>query len=132
MSPEAEIQSDRRLLWHGSRTARFGALLSQGLRVSPPEAPGRAYDLGKGIYLRDLSSNSARDCAYHASGGVGLLLLCEAELGTSAYTLYKHMNHDLRHDEAIKSGGALSVQAKGHIDPSRHILCWQVRCSTTR
>lgn len=31
--------SDRRLLWHGSRVTNFGGILSQGLRIAPPEAP---------------------------------------------------------------------------------------------
>jgi poly [ADP-ribose] polymerase len=31
--------SDRRLLWHGSRCTNFGGILSQGLRIAPPEAP---------------------------------------------------------------------------------------------
>lgn len=30
---------DRRLLWHGSRVTNFGGILSQGLRIAPPEAP---------------------------------------------------------------------------------------------
>ncbi len=33
-------KSDKRLLWHGSRTTNFGGILSQGLRIAPPEAPG--------------------------------------------------------------------------------------------
>lgn len=32
-------KSDKRLLWHGSRTTNFGGILSQGLRIAPPEAP---------------------------------------------------------------------------------------------
>ena len=28
---------DRRLLWHGSRCTNFGGILSQGLRIAPPE-----------------------------------------------------------------------------------------------
>lgn len=36
----AKIQNtDRRLLWHGSRCTNFGGILSQGLRIAPPEAP---------------------------------------------------------------------------------------------
>jgi poly [ADP-ribose] polymerase 2/3/4 len=31
--------SDRRLLWHGSRSTNYGGILSQGLRIAPPEAP---------------------------------------------------------------------------------------------
>ena len=33
------LAGDRRLLWHGSRTTNFGGILSQGLRIAPPEAP---------------------------------------------------------------------------------------------
>ena len=39
-SPYAFIKnSDRRLLWHGSRSTNYGGILSQGLRIAPPEAP---------------------------------------------------------------------------------------------
>ena len=41
----------RRLLWHGSRTTNYGGILSQGLRIAPPEAPATGYAFGKGIYL---------------------------------------------------------------------------------
>ena len=44
-------KSDRRLLWHGSRCTNFGGILSQGLRIAPPEAPVNGYAFGKGVYL---------------------------------------------------------------------------------
>jgi poly [ADP-ribose] polymerase len=72
---------DRRLLWHGSRCTNFGGILSQGLRIAPPEAPVSGYMFGKGIYLADMSSKSANYCCAYNSGGNALLLLCEAELG---------------------------------------------------
>ena len=31
--------ANRKLLWHGSRTTNFAGILSQGLRIAPPEAP---------------------------------------------------------------------------------------------
>lgn len=31
------------LLWHGSRTSNFAGILSQGLRIAPPEAPVTGY-----------------------------------------------------------------------------------------
>lgn len=34
---------DRRLLWHGSRCTNYGGILSQGLRIAPPEAPVWIY-----------------------------------------------------------------------------------------
>ena len=41
----AKIKSDRRLLWHGSRATNYGGILSQGLRIAPPEAPVSGYML---------------------------------------------------------------------------------------
>ncbi|KAL8737665.1 MAG: hypothetical protein Q9181_001455 [Wetmoreana brouardii] len=80
-------KSDKRLLWHGSRTTNFGGILSQGLRIAPPEAPVNGYAFGKGVYLADISSKSAQYCAPGMSGGTGLLLLIEAELGKPMYEI---------------------------------------------
>ena len=78
---------NRLLLWHGSRTTNFGGILSQGLRIAPPEAPMNGYAFGKGIYMADCSSKSANYCLAGMSGGVGLLLLCEAELSNPTYEI---------------------------------------------
>ncbi|KAI4195716.1 MAG: hypothetical protein LQ350_007040 [Teloschistes chrysophthalmus] len=80
-------KSDKRLLWHGSRTTNFGGILSQGLRIAPPEAPVNGYAFGKGVYLADISTKSAQYCASSMSGDTGLLLLCEAELGKPMYEI---------------------------------------------
>lgn len=32
-----------KLLWHGSRTTNYAGILSQGLRIAPPEAPCTGY-----------------------------------------------------------------------------------------
>lgn len=48
-SKYAGIASDRRLLWHGSRATNYGGILTQGLRIAPPEAPVSGYMFGKGI-----------------------------------------------------------------------------------
>ena len=72
----------RRLLWHGSRCTNFASILSKGLRIAPPEAPMGGYMFSKGIYFADISTKSANYCAADTSDGVGLLLLCEVELGT--------------------------------------------------
>lgn len=64
-----------------------GGILSQGLRIAPPEAPVSGYMFGKGIYLADMSSKSANYCASYDSGGTALLLLCEAELGNPMHQL---------------------------------------------
>ncbi|TKA72724.1 hypothetical protein B0A55_05551 [Friedmanniomyces simplex] len=75
------VGSDRKLLWHGSRTTNYGGILSQGLRIAPPEAPVSGYMFDKGIYLADMSSKSANYCYSELSGDTGILMLCEAELG---------------------------------------------------
>lgn len=36
---------NRKLLWHGSRVTNFAGILSQGLRIAPPEAPVVRIDL---------------------------------------------------------------------------------------
>src|SRR5436305_1989283 len=59
---------DRRLLWHGSRPTNFGGLLSQGLRIAPPEAPVNGYAFGTGGYPTDVSTKSANYCNPTMSG----------------------------------------------------------------
>ncbi|XP_065421545.1 poly [ADP-ribose] polymerase 2 isoform X6 [Chrysemys picta bellii] len=73
--------SNRTLLWHGSRLGNWVGILSQGLRVAPPEAPVTGYMFGKGIYFADMSSKSANYCFASRQRDVGLLLLCEVALG---------------------------------------------------
>jgi len=46
---------NQQLLWHGSRTTNFTGILSQGLRIAPPEAPVTGYMFGKGIYTAGAS-----------------------------------------------------------------------------
>lgn len=41
---------DRRLLWHGSRCTNFGGILSQGLRIAPPEAPVSGYSMSSPFF----------------------------------------------------------------------------------
>lgn len=94
---------NRKLLWHGSRTTNFAAILSQvsfnslkpnlnyiliyyqcyvkGLRIAPKEAPVTGYMFGKGIYFADMVSKSANYCMASHSNNTGLLLLCEVALG---------------------------------------------------
>ena len=65
------------LLWHGSRLTNWMGILSQGLRIAPPEAPVTGYMFGKGVYFADVSSKSANYCYATKSKNVGLILLCE-------------------------------------------------------
>lgn len=70
---------NKMLLWHGSRVTNMVGILSQGLRIAPPEAPKSGYLFDKGVYFADMASKSA--CYCHPTGGVGVLLLCEVAIG---------------------------------------------------
>ncbi|XP_050442642.1 poly [ADP-ribose] polymerase [Adelges cooleyi] len=72
---------NRKMLWHGSRVTNFAAILSQGLRIAPKEAPVTGYMFGKGIYFADMVSKSANYCMATHTNNSGLLLLCEVALG---------------------------------------------------
>ncbi|KAJ5306865.1 hypothetical protein PENANT_c003G07507 [Penicillium antarcticum] len=114
-SPYASIaNSDRRLLWHGSRSTNFGGILSQGLRIAPPEAPVNGYMFGKGVYLADTSSKSANYCCHYNSGGMALLLLCDAEVGAPMLELE---NSDYNAGDVCKQTGKLATLGKGRNIP---------------
>lgn len=53
------VKTNRKLLWHGSRTTNFAGIISEGLRIAPPEAPVTGYMFGKGVYFADVCSKSA-------------------------------------------------------------------------
>lgn len=108
------VKSDRRLLWHGSRISNFGGILSQGLRIAPPEAPATGYMFGKGVYLANMSTKSANYCVSHTSNGTGLLLLCEAELGTPPLKLIRS---DYNAGERAKEEGCISTWGVGATAP---------------
>ncbi|TYG93903.1 hypothetical protein ES288_A11G148000v1 [Gossypium darwinii] len=87
-APYREKLSNRMLLWHGSRLTNFVGILSQGLRIAPPEAPATGYMFGKGVYFADLVSKSAQYCFTDRKNPVGLMLLSEVALG-EVYELTK-------------------------------------------
>jgi len=69
------------LLWHGSRISNFVGILSQGLRIAPPEAPVTGSMFGKGVYFADMVSKSANYCFTNKENNIGCMLLCEVALG---------------------------------------------------
>jgi poly [ADP-ribose] polymerase len=71
---------NRLLLWHGSRTTNFVGILSQGLRIAPPEAPVTGYMFGKGVYFAQCVSKSASYTATTKQDNLGYMLLCEVAL----------------------------------------------------
>ncbi|KAK6941001.1 SAP domain [Dillenia turbinata] len=101
-SRESEIErfkkfscmKNRMLLWHGSRLTNWTGILSQGLRIAPPEAPVTGYMFGKGVYFADMFSKSANYCYSTRSATSGVLLLCEVALGDMAELLAANYHAD--------------------------------------
>ncbi|KAL1956257.1 hypothetical protein VTO42DRAFT_7517 [Malbranchea cinnamomea] len=115
-SPYANIKnSNRRLLWHGSRMTNYGGILSQGLRIAPPEAPVSGYMFGKGVYFADMSSKSANYCHSSCSNRLGLLMLCDVELGDPMLEL-KNAEYDA--GKHAKEEGKLATLGMGQKVPS--------------
>lgn len=104
-----------RLLWHGSRTTNFIGILSQGLRVAPPEAPVSGYFLGKGIYLADMCSVSAQYCKATRENPYGYLLLVDSALGKTYHVAHGKYFSKADLDEA----GFNSVKCWGQKGPDQ-------------
>ena len=84
---------NKMMLWHGSRTTNFMGILSQGMRIAPPEAPVTGYMFGKGLYFADVATKSANYCHTNPANNVGFLLLCEVALGDmKKFTAAKYMD----------------------------------------
>ncbi|XP_047482677.1 poly [ADP-ribose] polymerase 2-like isoform X3 [Penaeus chinensis] len=99
------------LLWHGSRLSNWAGILSQGLRIAPPEAPSTGYMFGKGIYFADMASKSANYCWATQRNEVGLLLLSEVSLGKTNDLL------DADYDANKLPSGCHSVKGCGKFVP---------------
>ena len=55
------VKDNHRLLWHGSGRSNFVGIITQGLRIAPPEAPVTGYMFGKGsLFITHSSSSSTR------------------------------------------------------------------------
>jgi poly [ADP-ribose] polymerase 2/3/4 len=106
--------SNKMLLWHGSRSSNFGGILSQGLRIAPPEAPVSGYAFGKGVYLADCSSKSANYCCSYLSNNTGLLLLVEAELSNPMYEI---TSGDFNAETEAKKQNCISTKGVGSTVP---------------
>jgi len=72
---------NRVLLWHGSRLTNWVGIISQGLRIAPPEAPKSGYRFGKGVYFADCISKSGSYCCTSNTSPYAVMLLAEVALG---------------------------------------------------
>lgn len=74
-----DINENHRLLFHGSSLFNYVGIMSQGLRIAPPEAPATGYMFGKGVYFADMYGKSAAYSRTNSDSTV--LLLCDVALG---------------------------------------------------
>ncbi|KAK9282506.1 hypothetical protein L1049_005426 [Liquidambar formosana] len=102
---------NRMLLWHGSRLENWTGILSQGLRIAPPEAPASGSSFGKGVYFADVFSNSAGYCGENCAAKDRVLVLCEVALGD----MNEHLSYNDNANKLPK--GMLSTKAVGKIAP---------------
>ncbi|KAH7372861.1 hypothetical protein KP509_17G025400 [Ceratopteris richardii] len=104
--------NNRMLLWHGSRLTNWTGILSQGLRIAPPEAPVTGYMFGKGVYFADMVSKSANYCYASSSSPLGVLMLCEVALGEMRELQYSDYHADKL------PPGKLSTKGVGGTEPN--------------
>ncbi|CAI5728881.1 unnamed protein product [Hyaloperonospora brassicae] len=123
------------LLWHGTKRTNLLGILSQGLRVAPPEAPHHGYAYGKGLYFANVVEKSLGYCGtpyalpvLNKEGNVGenmtkthevhYMLLCEVALGksTELATAAAWTSFDSMHRGRIDSVKALAT----HIPDPRY------------
>jgi poly [ADP-ribose] polymerase len=71
---------------------------------------------GKGVYLADISSKSANYCCSGLTGNVGLLLLCEAELGDPMLEL---VHSDYNAETNARAANAIATHGLGSSIPAK-------------
>jgi len=103
---------NRQLLWHGSRVTNYVGILSQGLRIAPPEAPKSGYRFGKGIYFADICEKSAHYCRGGGAKDTILMMLVEVALGNM-----KELYNDQYMEQPLP--GSDSTKALGGIAPNK-------------
>ncbi len=115
---------NKMLLWHGTRISNFVGILSQGLRIAPPEAPSSGYLFGKGLYFADMSSKSCNYC--YPVNNIGLILLCEVALGNIEkryQTDYQLPNTMKKENNSIQGVGDVYPEKGVYIDKDIYVPC---------
>lgn len=112
------------LLWHGSRISNFVGILSQGLRIAPPEAPVSGYLFGKGIYLADMAEKSIHYCRSYGSDTALILLIEVINCGNlGCYWNSKHSSEQLPSGKRANGGKQEKFNKVPRIkSPTRELL----------
>jgi poly [ADP-ribose] polymerase len=104
--------TNRKLLWHGSGLQNWVGILSQGLRIAPPEAPAAGYLFGKGVYFADMLEKSLNYCRLGADTEA-VLQLSEVALGES----YVLKAPEFSAPETARTQGKQSTFCTGQTQP---------------
>ncbi|TDH71589.1 hypothetical protein CCR75_005239 [Bremia lactucae] len=77
--------SNRRILWHGSHLDNWLGILSEGLRIAPPEVTSNGRTFGKGLYFTDKVTKAQAYCHTRPTNSQNqcVLALSEVALGKS-------------------------------------------------
>jgi len=105
---------NHQLLWHGSRLTNWTGIISQGLKIAPPNAPVSGYMLGKGLYFAQASSKSANYCRTSRENNEGLLLLGQVPLGD----MYERLHAEFVTPEQLQQLSKHSTWGKGGSGPN--------------
>jgi poly [ADP-ribose] polymerase len=107
---------ERLLLWHGTPLDSLLGILDLGLQIRRRGAIWTGTMFGNGIYLADASSKSAGFCKHRLWDGEAVLLLCEADVGTSRIRSGKSIDNG--HDVIERSGGLhRCIEGLGRVGP---------------
>ena len=109
---------NRQLLWHGSRLTNWCGILSQGLRIAPPEAPSTGYMFGKGVYFADCSSKSANYCFANKQSSTGVLLL--SEVSAPRHLRRNLRRHLRRHLRRLRATHSRTSHKPANLHPHHH------------
>jgi len=116
-----------RLLFHGSRLANYVGILSQGLRIAPPEAPVTGYFLGKGVYFADMISKSVEYTFATPEKPEVLLMLCDVALGRPFQVAHTKFVSKEDLDESgyhsVKGCGELGPDSAYDVIMNNNIIC---------
>ena len=95
---EHKYSKNIKLLWLGVGIGNFVNIFKNGLSLPSSEAPIFSYMFGKGIYFSDIAIKSFYNS--HPQNNIGLILLCEVDLGN----IEERLKADIKLPQTMKEG----------------------------